>query len=657
MGPEDTTSSSSTSSIFGERNVRARYSGQGGFSSNEESIIGNDEGASSRERARASASSRESSSSGGVSSKENAGQEQESKQVPEGACCSRSSVLPTDQDNGSIFYGSPSAGLVSAFDLERDRVAGFCTGTIKDVDALPFDQQVLRDGELSQGHGGRSDISARISTFKERIGDQAFGYWCSIFDHWQCGDGDSNAAIREIGHVPVFRCDRDNKDSKALKEGKEVCEELRDWHQPDRSSVAERISLLSQTATFVDKPSPPEEEIAAARKRAFAKYPKVKHDKERWPEMARVAVMNLKKDASPGFPLGYKFSTNRELLEIMGEKYLVDLVLTRLRVIDETPWEAFETWTPTECVDAFLCDPIRVFVKNEVHSTKKVNEGRMRLIMSVSVVDQLVERVLNAKQNHAEAEFWEVLSSKPGMGLHDDGLLTLESNFKRMRVPTGTDARGYDMGIPQWKLDSDATRRAESAGCFDEHSMWHKRARLLGYAVFVLSSGHLFEQMVRAFQKSGSYNTSSSNSAMRATDAALVTPPEFELGVCAMGDDCVEDTGWIPASVKDPNKYLIERYARVGLDIKEVERLPELGYIEFCAYKFSLDSSFEPVRWHKMLATFLVTWPCESAFEERYRAFLYELRHSSQVPLCDEVIQFVAHKIRERLVGSRNLCN
>lgn len=371
--------------------------------------------------------------------------------------------------------------------------------------------------------------------------------------------------------------------------------------------------------------------------------------------MAVVAVRNLKRDASPGFPLAYTFSTNRDLIDAKGEDYLVELVLARLKVIDETPWEAFETWSPTECVDAFLCDPIRLFVKNEVHSTKKVEEGRMRLIMSVSVVDQLVERVLNARQNHAEAEHWEFLSSKPGMGLHDEGLLQLEDNFNQMQNPTGTDARGWDMAIPQWKLDSDATRRAEAAGCHDPHSMWHKRARLLGFAVFVLSSGALFEQRVRAFQKSGSYNTSSSNSAMRTTDAALITPADFKMRVCAMGDDCVEDTGWIPTHVRDPCKYLQEQYASVGTDIKEVERFSELGFIEFCAYQFMLDGSFEPIRWHKMLATFLVTWPAPTVLDERVRAIAYELRHSSKIELCMEIIQFVAHKVSERQVGSRNL--
>jgi len=371
--------------------------------------------------------------------------------------------------------------------------------------------------------------------------------------------------------------------------------------------------------------------------------------------MARVAVKNLKGDASPGFPLAYEFPTNRGLIAARGEDYLVELVLARLKVINETPWEAFETLSPTECVDAFLCDPIRVFVKNEVHSTKKVEEGRMRLIMSVSVVDQLVERVLNARLNHAEAEYWQELSSKPGMGLHDEGLIVLENNFKSMKEPTGTDARGFDMGIPQWKLDSDATRRAEASGCFDTHSMWHKRARLLGYAVFVLSSGALFEQKVRAFQKSGSFNTSSGNSAMRATDAALITPPGFKLGVCAMGDDCVEDTGWIPEGIPNPNKYLIDAYKRVGLDIKEVERFSELGYIEFCAYQFTLSRAFAPVRWHKMLATFLVTWPAPEALEERLHAFAYEMRHSSKLDLSLEIIQFVAHKISERQAGSRNL--
>ena len=95
-------------------------------------------------------------------------------------------------------------------------------------------------------------------------------------------------------------------------------------------------------------------------------------------------------DASPGVPWMKLASSNGVLMREYGG-IVWKCVEQRLKalctcVCDEMPAE--------ELVKAGLCDPIRVFVKNEPHSSKKLEEGRVRLIMSVSIVDQLVERVL-----------------------------------------------------------------------------------------------------------------------------------------------------------------------------------------------------------------------------------------------------------------------
>jgi hypothetical protein len=387
--------------------------------------------------------------------------------------------------------------------------------------------------------------------------------------------------------------------------------------------------------------------------RAFSEYPKVSYDESTWPKKVRSAIRNLKPDASPGYPLGYQYSTNKAALEALGEEYFVAVVLARLKAIKEAPREAFESWTPGQLVDAFLCDPIRVFVKNEVHSQKKIDDKRMRLIMSVSVIDQLVERVLDANQNHAEIEGWANIHSKPGMGLHDTGLATLEEEFRSHVDPAGTDAEKFDMTVEQWKLDADATRRARLAGQEGYDTMFHRRARLLGFAVLVLSSGKVFDQVRRGIQKSGAFTTSSSNSAMRVTDCALITPVGYPMRVCAMGDDCVEDVGWLPEGA-DTYTYLRQAYRKVGLNIKEVERFTEKSFVEFCAYRFTLNGNYSPVRWDKMLATFLVNWPQPVDFEERLHGLYHELRHSPHLYVASEVIQSVAQEILERSVGSRN---
>jgi hypothetical protein len=85
-----------------------------------------------------------------------------------------------------------------------------------------------------------------------------------------------------------------------------------------------------------------------------------------------------------------------------------------------------------------------------------------------------------------------------------------------------------------------------------------------------------------------------------------------------MGDDAVEVAPVSPETLE-------ATYRLFGFRLKEVSSCP----IEFCAYRFSLTGAFEPVRWHKMLASLLATTPRDQAHEnELLVALAHELRHS-----------------------------
>lgn len=382
------------------------------------------------------------------------------------------------------------------------------------------------------------------------------------------------------------------------------------------------------------------------------KYPQVSFDPfDDLHRRALSAVSNLKMDASPGMPYMQQAQTNADLLKFYGAEWLASLVVERVLLIQGAPREAFETWTAAELVEAGLVDPVRVFVKNELHSAEKVQQGRYRLISSISVVDQCVERVLCSPQNNLEIDSWKSLFSKPGLGLHDEGLQELGACFGSMKNPTGSDISGFDWSVPQWLLDVDAEVRSRLAGGGD---LWQRRARLLGLSLFVLSDGSVYEQVVRGIQKSGSYNTSSTNSRIRVALAALVS--DFEVGsVAAMGDDCVEDTSWC---VSGSSFAFVDAYARYGFKVKEVQFGKEDGYVDFCAYRFWLtddwrnvsDVRFEPLRVDKMLGTFCYTWPTAAQFDMRLVALEHELRHcASSSPLLD--ILEVQSRLRQEVVG------
>lgn len=355
------------------------------------------------------------------------------------------------------------------------------------------------------------------------------------------------------------------------------------------------------------------------------------------------AVAALKKTSSPGAPLMETYQTNADLIEGEGVEFLVAVVLERLRRLSQMDEELMrDDVDPMLLVRLGLCDPVRVMVKNELHTRLKINQGRMRLICCVSVIDQLVERVLTAQVQKKETAEWQWSLVKPGMGLHDVGLATLMQHFKGMKVPAGTDAKGWDWGVAYWLLMAFASLRSAQYGCGLRHTrtyttMWERRAQCIASTVFVLSNGERYAQIMAMIMLSGSYWTSSGNSWMRVICAFLVS---WVLGLArtdaaAMGDDCVEDILGCPTPQAET---LTREYAKLGVAIKAVEFGNEF---EFCSYRFDLlAETAAPAHPWKLAANFLYHWPTPTQMEERRRDLTYELRHSVD---RDDIMNFLRH--------------
>jgi hypothetical protein len=430
----------------------------------------------------------------------------------------------------------------------------------------------------------------------------------------------------------------ERKLKRAVAVGKELFAPLREYSEPLRSSADAKRSFGIQEKVFKEIEPLDLKVLTPVLENMVQSHPSGGfYLPSEWPQAIDVAMDNIKRKASPGFPLMYQYATNEEALRNMGRGTIRDLVLERLNRIAAAPTEAFTEWSAMELCEAGLCDPIRVFVKSEMHSQRKMDSGKMRLIMSVSLVDQLVERVLYQLQNNAEIDDWESCPSKPGMGLNDEGLSVLHQNFQRMAAALGTDVGGYDWGITQVFLDSEASYRNGQVGApLYSDTMCARRVRLLGLSVLVFGDGTVVQQIVRGVQKSGSYNTSAGNSHIRVVVDKLIGGPTTK--VCAMGDDCVGDLDIPPGE-------LTRQYARYGLDVRVMDRY-DSGKMEFCAYRFTPDS-VEPVRPVKMLSAFLYNWPPEECYEDRVEALKYELRHS---PVQSEILD-VLYAVHAELVG------
>ena len=332
---------------------------------------------------------------------------------------------------------------------------------------------------------------------------------------------------------------------------------------------------------------------------------------------------DVKMDASPGMPMmGLGCVDNASALKAYPEQ-IKEAVWQRLMVLSFIDCEAQNA---VQLVQSGACDPVRLFVKNEPHNQLKIKQGRMRLISSVSLVDQLVERILISQQNKAEIDQWNLIPSKPGMGLDDSGL---EKIWEYVQPWSGkrfeADISGWDFGLQAWEMLWEADVRAELAGMVG--TLYHKALRSRVWceanSLFMLSNGVLLAQTVAGKRCSGSYNTSAGNSRCRVMLGYLVGAPQ----IMAMGDDSVE------VGVEGA----VDKYEKMGHIVKTFAE--SVGGFEFCSTRISLRDGKvvgEPVNWSR---TFYRLLHATSGFEERRAQFCFEMRHSPHLARCLSVLE------------------
>ncbi|YP_009373263.2 RNA-dependent RNA polymerase [Grapevine enamovirus 1] len=302
-----------------------------------------------------------------------------------------------------------------------------------------------------------------------------------------------------------------------------------------------------------------------------------------------------------------------------------DLVRARLERMLTYSWVS-----PEQAVLDGVCDPVRVFVKGEPHKVAKLHEGRFRIIASVSMVDQLVARMLFQSQNKQELRMWFSIPSKPGMGLSTDDQVrefldslvavsgapsadALVADWQKWCVPT--DCSGFDWSVPMWLLEDDMECRNRLTAEITQdlitlRSVWLK---CIGNSLFSLSDGCLLAQTTPGIQKSGSYNTSSSNSRMR----VLMSKHAGAKWCVAMGDDAIEST--------DTN---LSAYEEMGFKCEAADKF------DFCSHIFHSAKVALPTNVGKMLVGPLCGVSPESqSQQDRIRwlmsvgSILQELRH------------------------------
>jgi len=286
--------------------------------------------------------------------------------------------------------------------------------------------------------------------------------------------------------------------------------------------------------------------------------------------------------------------------------------------------------TPSELVRLGFVDPVRVFIKNEPHKQAKADENRWRLISSVSLIDQVIERLCFRDQNQLEILKHRDIPSKPGMGLHDEGLKELYVSVTSMQYPLAeTDVSAWDWSVQAWQLMLDALGRCRLYGLRPTDLRWKlivNRIYCLTRTVFCTSDGCLLEQTIPGIQLSGSYNTSSTNSRIRVFTALMSGVSE----IIAMGDDSVET--WTP--------NIVEKYQSCGHTVKMYKRVEPGLPFEFCSMLFENSWKAYPVNadkmFYKLLSNAGMEWLGRVLLYQQWR---YEMRYHPRLPSYDRLLR------------------
>lgn len=358
-------------------------------------------------------------------------------------------------------------------------------------------------------------------------------------------------------------------------------------------------------------------------------------------------------DSSPGYPWVMLGSTNEEVLKNNG-LLVWDCVETRMTYIRDN-FERIQTMSPEELVKFGVCDPVKIFIKKEPHSSKKVATGMYRIIASVSICDQIVTRLTAFRQNKAEIANWRTCPSKPGLGLNDQGLAILAARFKEILTRHNlmeTDVSSWDWTVQDWELRMDAKARNKLAGKSDDSTFGKLNlvhAYVVANSVFVTCDGAMFAQVIPGGQLSGCYNTSSTNSRMRVLlsmvsrhmlDPMLTIEFSKNVDVESMGDDTVEAE--VPGI-----KVIMEDLGHI---VKQVAIRTQLAGLEFCSQTFREDGTAYPTDPHKTFFRYL-SHPVDDSNYPAYMAqLMYYFRHMEPGKL--ESFKQTALKRVERL---RNL--
>lgn len=277
-----------------------------------------------------------------------------------------------------------------------------------------------------------------------------------------------------------------------------------------------------------------------------------------YPHYERV-VRQLNWTSSPGFPYLRHYANNGQFFKVKdGEPDEYRMVQVWNQVLHQ--------------LNNRRCDPIRLFVKPEPISKRKLENDKFRLISSVSIIDQIIDHMIFGELNQNLIEKCHETPIKTGW----TPLLGGWKEVPRVKI-VSTDKSSFDWTVVRWLIEEEIQIRMGL--CENMTQYWKNLAQwryecLFIKPLYVTSGGLFLRQKFDGVMKSGCVNTISSNSIMQLilhyrAALELSLPPPF---MWAMGDDVIQENY--------PQEYfdLLDRYSI----IKE-----KTSHVEFAGYRFN----------------------------------------------------------------------
>lgn len=245
----------------------------------------------------------------------------------------------------------------------------------------------------------------------------------------------------------------------------------------------------------------------------------------------------------------------------LNVEMLRSLVYDRLRQLDEG------TYIPHD---------LRVFIKDEPHKISKMQAGRYRLIMVMSLEDQMVDRMLMHTWAKRE-RFWWRCPGKTGWSPLPVGFRYFNSVFDGQVL--ATDCSAFDWTLPEWVPPLLLRMRLE---LMEERSPMYERQLInrweavLKHAIVRLPDGRRFRQNRWGLMKSGWLRTIAENSSAQVFINALGWKRSGNPGpmptIWTMGDDVI---------LRWRDEYNIDSFERslatTGIIVKQSSRAREFA--------------------------------------------------------------------------------